>query len=194
MTRLLCLGDSYTIGEGVPTIESWPALAARRIGADVEIVAATGWTVAELTEAVDDVAPAPADVVTVLVGVNDQYEGAEPTEREGALSALLDRATRLAGGDPDRVLCLTIPDWSTTPFAADRDRSAISAAVGRWNAAIARLATERGHRLADPARVWQNRPPSVVDDGLHPSPEAYRAWVDEEIGPAIEAIARRPER
>ena len=136
--RFLALGDSYTIGEGLVPAERWPVqLAAllRQKGVAVEeprIIARTGWTVPDLADAVTAAHPqGPFDLVTLQIGVNDQYQGADPGRYRPAFAALLKRAVALAGGDPKRVVVLSIPDWSVTPFAGEtgRDRTRTATAL-----------------------------------------------------------------
>ncbi|HSR66019.1 MAG TPA: GDSL-type esterase/lipase family protein, partial [Xanthomonadaceae bacterium] len=127
--RYLALGDSYTIGEGVPEDGRWPALLARALRrggiplADPRIIAATGWTTDELAAALDAVergemvemavdehAPRPAppyQLVTLLIGVNNQYRGRAVAEYRAQLQALVARAVAYAGGEPRRVVMLS---------------------------------------------------------------------------------------
>ena len=121
----LALGDSYTIGEGVPDADRWPvqlATALRAEGidlADPRIIATTGWTTDELASAIDVAEPVGRyDFVSLLIGVNNQYRGRSVAEYRGEFTALLKRAIGFAGGRPERVLVLSIPDWGVTPFAA----------------------------------------------------------------------------
>ena len=189
MTRLLCLGDSYTIGEGVPPDLTWPRALAQMLQWDVQVIAATGWTIDELSGAMDDAEPIePAGVVTVLIGVNDQYRGRSASDAAAALEEMLDRATSLANNRASRVVCVTIPDWSHTPFAADRDRAAIRQAIGEYNSLISATAQRRGHCLADIAPLSIGHP--VVDDGLHPTAAVYASWVGGPIGAAIKSALR----
>lgn len=187
--RFLHLGDSYTIGEGVAPPEGWPAqLAARlrREGLDLEpprIIATTGWTTAELTAAIDADPPAgPFALVTLLIGVNDQYRGlpADAVYR-ARLDGLLRRAVRFAGDDASRVIVLSIPDWGVTPFAAGRDRAAVAAAIDAFNAVNRAAAEAAGAGWLDVTAVSREAaadPALLAADGLHPSAAMYGRWVD----------------
>ncbi len=183
--RWLALGDSYTIGEGVSPADRWPSLAARALRAmrvpveDPEIIARTGWTCDELNAAIDAAAPqGPYAVVTLLIGVNDQYRGGDPASYRARFRALFDRAAAFAGARPERVLVLSIPDWGVTPFAEGRDRAAIAAAIDAFNAVNAAETAEGGGRYVDVTTISrQSHPDWVTEDGLHPSATQYFRWV-----------------
>ena len=193
----LALGDSYTIGEGAPPGERWPVqLAARLRGegvdvADPNIVATTGWTTDELAAAIEaaDVTP-PYGLVTLLIGVNDQYRRRSLGEYRAQFRRLLQRAVELAGGNPAHVIVVSIPDWSTTPFAAreGRDAARVAREIDAFNAA-ARAATahERAHwvDVTTISRGVGSRD-ELVGDGLHPSGAQYARWTE-----AILPVARR---
>ena len=183
--RYLALGDSYTIGEGVSPSERWPVqLAAllRRQGITVgEIIARTGWTVAELSAGMDAAAPrGPYDLVTLLIGVNDQYRGADPEAYRPAFTRMLAR-TALAGGDTRRVVVLSIPDWGATPFArqSGRDPARIAAEIERFNALNRQEAEKAGIRFVDItplSRRAGKEPALLAPDGLHYSGAMYGEW------------------
>nr|WP_325311146.1 SGNH/GDSL hydrolase family protein [Longimicrobium sp.] len=181
--RYLALGDSYTIGEGVAPEERWPTqlaamLRARGIGvADPEIVATTGWTTDELDAGIDAAAPrGPYTLVSLLIGVNNQYRGRPADEYRAQFRALLRRAIGFAGGDAGRVVVLSIPDWGVTPFAEGRDRAQIAHEIDAFNAINRDAARELGARWVDVAPASRLAPSAVVGDGLHPSAEQYRDW------------------
>ncbi|PYT12807.1 MAG: lysophospholipase [Acidobacteria bacterium] len=200
--RYLALGDSYTCGEQVSAGESWPVqLAAllRRHGAavaDPQIVARTGWTTSELSAGLDQAAPSGRfDLVSLLIGVNDQYRSGEVEAYRLGFRALLRRAVSYAGGDPGRVVVLSIPDWGATPFAEGRDRAKIAAEIDRFNA-INRAETEQaGARYADITPVSRaTRGPgpesNVAPDGLHPSAGMHAAWARLALPQALAALGR----
>lgn len=185
MRRFLALGDSYTIGEGVAPAESWPAqlvasLTASGIEiAEPEIIARTGWTTDELQAAIKAAAPAgPYELVSLLIGVNNQYRGRLLGEYRAQFVKLLESAIRLAG-KPKRVLVLSIPDWSVTPYAEGRDRAAIAAQIDRFNEVNRKETAERWARYVDvtPAsRKFGHLPEFLAADGLHPSGRMYAEW------------------
>ena len=187
--RYLALGDSYTIGEGVAADGRWPVQLAARLREDgravdtPRIVATTGWTTDELASALDAVEPLGRDwdLVSLLIGVNDQYRGRPAADYAPAFATLLDRAIGYAGGRADRVMVLAIPDWGVTPFAvaSGRDRVAIARELDAYNATAARICAERGVAFIDIAPVSRARgdePSMLADDGLHPSAALYAEW------------------
>ena len=181
--RCLALGDSYTIGEGVPLRECWPNHLAARLQArglllgEPRIVAQTGWTTEELAAAIAaaNLQP-PYDLVTLLIGVNDQYRGCAVERYEAAFVQVVETAVHLGGADPGRVVVVSIPDWGGTPFAADRDAKAIAEALDRFNEVNRAAASEAGCRYVDVTDHSRRHAQSVVDDGLHPTGDVYAAW------------------
>lgn len=186
--RYLALGDSYTIGEGIASENRWPvrladALRAEGIALDApEIIATTGWTTDELDAAIDAAVPAgPFDLVSLLIGVNDQYRGRDVALYGPAFSALLMRAIGFAGGDATRVFVLAIPDWGVTPFGAHsgRDVAAIAREIDAYNATAAEICASRGVAFVDIAAVSRARggeAEMLADDGLHPSAALHAEW------------------
>lgn len=186
--RYLALGDSYSIGEGVPADARWPMQLARRLRADgialedPRIIATTGWTTDELSAAMDAAEPLGEwDFVSLLVGVNDQYRGRDAESFRAAFATLLERAIRLARHRADRVLVLTIPDWGVTPFGAQsgRDRAQIAAQLDAYNAVVRDASRHRGAALVDIAAVSRRvggEPAMLAADGLHPSAALYSEW------------------
>jgi lysophospholipase L1-like esterase len=197
--RFLALGDSYTIGEGVAEAERWPVrLAAllRERGADVadpQIIARTGWTTDELSAAVDAADPrGPYALVTLLIGVNNQYRGRGAEEYRAEFAGLLRRAVGFARGDASRVVVLSIPDWGVTPFAEGRDRARIAAEIDAYNAVARDEATRAGARWVDVTP--QTRDAGVdsaflVADGLHPSGRSYAEWARLALPVALAALS-----
>ncbi|HEX6643096.1 MAG TPA: SGNH/GDSL hydrolase family protein [Gemmatimonadales bacterium] len=200
--RFLALGDSYTIGEGVPVSERWPEqlvrlLAAR--GVDVappEIVATTGWTTGELSAGIASARPIPPyDLVSLLIGVNNQYRGRDPAEYRAEFRALLGQAIAFAAGAPGRVLVLSIPDWGVTPFAADRDRERIAREIASFNAVNRDEAASAGARYVDifPAsRLAATREHLTASDGLHPSGAMHALWAELALADALAALSPAP--
>ncbi|SMC72526.1 SGNH/GDSL hydrolase family protein [Pedobacter africanus] len=186
----LALGDSYTIGEAVPAAGSFPYQLAGRLRVEqiiVEephIVATTGWTSSELQAAIKNAALARKfDLVTLLVGVNNQYRGESITVYRREFAALLQTALDFARGDKARVFVLSIPDWGATPFglASGRGREAIALDIDAFNAVNKEETLLAGLSYTDitPAsRDAVSDPLLVAEDGLHPSVKMYSDWVN----------------
>jgi lysophospholipase L1-like esterase len=203
----LALGDSYTIGEGVPESGRWPVqlaalLRARGIALDApRIIATTGWTTDELDAGIDAAHaanPIPTDhaLVSLLIGVNNQYRGRPLAEYEVQFAALLERAIEFTGGEAGRVIVLAIPDWGVTPFAiqSGRDRAQIATQLDAFNLAAQRMTEARGARFVDTAPVSRERGGEVAmlaEDGLHPSGAMYALWAEAALASAGSAVGTR---
>ena len=187
---ILFLGDSYTIGEGVAEGDRWPSHLLAMLGEEGRprpegvVVARTGWTADELREAIEGrrgelVARAPYPLVTLLVGVNDQYRGGEPEVFRSSYRRALAEAAGFAGGNPRRVLVPSIPDWGVTPFAQGRDREAIAGGIDAFNVVIREEAERQGAHVVDLTPLVRERgadPAFLAEDGLHYSGAMYRLW------------------
>ncbi len=195
--RFLALGDSYTIGESVAIDDRWPIQLARLLRgksidiADPEIIAKTGWTTDELSSGIDAAKPqGPYALVTLLIGVNNQYRGRDAEQYRKEFVALLQRAIAFAGGDPKRVVVVSIPDWGVTPFARSRDRAKIGREIDHFNA-INRDETLRANAryagITAASRRAASDPALVAPDGLHPSGKMYAQWVTVIAPEAIQA-------
>lgn len=180
----LALGDSYTIGEGVEPAGRWPAHVVARLRtravdiADARIVAQTGWTTDELDAGIDASGITGSfDLVSLLIGVNDAYRGRDAASYARVLPPLIERAVAFAGGRADRVVVVSIPDWSATPFADGRDRVAIASSIVGFNMVAREAALRAGASWADitPTSLQQAHD-WLVADGLHPSAGQYAAW------------------
>lgn len=198
--RFLALGDSYTIGEGVAVDECWPPQLARRLRArgieiaDPVLIAKTGWTTDELAAAMDAATlHPPYALVTVLIGVNNQYRGRDVDNYQVELATLLQRATMLADASAQRVVMVSTPDWGTTRFAREQSRDAkqIATEIDAFNAAARDLVNKAGAGFVDItgiSRVCADRSDMLVDDGLHPSVTQYALWSDAIIDAATHAL------
>jgi len=190
--RYLALGDSYTIGESVAAPERWPVQLTARLRArglpidDPLLIATTGWTTGELSRAIEQANPiGPFDLVTLLIGVNNQYRGRSENEYRQQFHVLLQRAIAYAGDDPARVVVLSIPDWSVTPFAISlgAEQSSLDRIAGQIDQfnAINRAETERsGAHYLDITPISRQAAQDrslLATDGLHPSGKMYAHWV-----------------
>lgn len=200
----LALGDSYTIGEGVTPSERWPVRLARALTAvgtpvaEPRIVARTGWTVAEMLVAMEREGVWPDGgrhaLVTLLIGVNDQYRGLDPSVTLADHDRALARAVTLAGDDPARVVAISIPDWGATPYAAGRDRARIARELDALNAAQHERVRAIGAHWVDVtahSRRHGGDPAYLAEDLLHPGGRAYAEWADALLPTARAALAGR---
>lgn len=200
--RFLALGDSYTIGEGVAAQECWSAQLARRLRArgiaidEPEIIAQTGWSTDELIAAMDAAQFSPPyALVTLLIGVNNQYRSRDIANYRDEFSTALERAITLTGNRAGRVIVVSIPDWGVTGYARSqmRDANKVAAEIDAFNAAARTIATARGATFVDITAISREdggATAMLVEDGLHPSSAQYALWAEEILGPATDALAR----
>lgn len=193
--KFLALGDSYTIGEGVPPAERWPvqlAALAQARGLPLEspeIIAKTGWTTGELAAAIQHANPQPPyALVSLLIGVNNQYRGWSQQAYRQEFAALLEQAIHFAGGKPEGALVLSIPDWSVTPFAFQdphgRAPETISAEIAAFNRINQEETVRRGAHYLDIvplSRRAKSDPSLLAPDELHPSGKMYALWAQEAL-------------
>ena len=185
----LALGDSYTIGEQVAAKENFPhqvttILKERGIVfGEPDIIAQTGWTTDELQTAINHAALRQRyDLVTLLIGVNNEYRGRKVDDYIPEFESLLKRAIGFAGDNADHVIVLSIPDWGVTPFAAGRDRKQIAREIDEYNTANEFIA---GKYKVHYINITQSTRGAVTDasrltlDGLHPSGKEYKLWAEE---------------
>ncbi len=195
--RYLALGDSYTIGESVSPLERFPAQLTNQMRArgmsmdDAEIIARTGWTTDELENAIRAREPEGTyELVTLLIGVNNQYRGRDAEQYRHEFVKLLERAIRYAGNRPERVIVVSIPDWGVTPFG--RNRKNVGSEIDAFNAINHAETLRFGARYVDITPISREAlhdPALIAHDGLHPSGKMYARWV-EVISPlAIESMS-----
>ncbi len=195
--RILALGDSYTIGTGVDPDERWVTKLTARLReadesvADPAVIAENGWTTDDLDAAITDREPdGPFDLVTLLIGANNCFQGESPATFAPKFRATLDRALGFAA-DPDSVVVLTVPDYTLTPVGRENDPDEHAERLERYNEIVRAEAGARGTRLVDvvpPSREVVDRPELIAGDDLHPAPGQHDLFL-ERIGPvAREAI------
>jgi lysophospholipase L1-like esterase len=182
----LALGDSYTIGEGVADTESFPFQTVQLLNnaghpfGKPTIVAKTGWTTDELQQAIAAASlDSTYDMVSLLIGVNNQYRGRSSTEYAEQFEILLQQAIAFAGRRPQHVFVLSIPDWGATPYAEGRDRAQIAREIDTFNAINKSLADEYGVHYIDitpGTREAATDASLVTTDHLHPSGKEYSRW------------------
>ena len=182
----LALGDSYTIGEGVHLQNSFPyqmadILRNKNIHLNPPImVAKTGWTTSELYTAIESSnLNNEYDIVTLLIGVNNQYRGKPIQEFTDEYKMLLQKAISLAGNKRSHVLALSIPDWSVTPFAEGRDKKKIADEINSFNTIVKSISCSSEVPFIDITTEYRARsvdPSFIAQDRLHPSGKEYQAW------------------
>lgn len=186
----LALGDSYTIGESVGESDRFPVQLVKRLQADSinvevpQIIATTGWTTDELLAAIKEKNIKDTfNIVTLLIGVNNQYRGRDAENYRGELKQLIDIAVKYAGGNKDNVFVLSIPDWGVTPFAEGKDRNKIAAEIDLYNKVKKEECEKAGIKYYDITEISRIKDQSLTaSDGLHPSGKMYGLWVDRIYG------------
>lgn len=182
----LALGDSYTIGEQVPVYDSFPYQTVQLLRNKgihcyaAEIVAKTGFTSDELLVQIEQTKFLPSyDVVSLLIGVNNQYRGRTTDDFEPEFTLLLQKAINFAGGNPKKVFVLSIPDWGVTPFAEGRNRESIALEIDAYNERCKKITALMGCRyieITDAQRRDGNDEHFLAADKLHPSGKEYSKW------------------
>jgi lysophospholipase L1-like esterase len=182
----LALGDSYTIGQSVDPRDRYPVQLVKMLNAeglkysDPEIIATSGWTTANLLNALrDKKADTPYDLVTLLIGVNNQYQRKSQAMYREEFTSLLQQAVGLAGDNPSHVIVLSIPDYSVTPFARFMDKPLIISQLDSFNRINKDISRHYKVRYID--ITWESRkaaddPSLIAEDGLHFSGKEYGIW------------------
>jgi len=186
--KYLALGDSYTIGESVCETCRFPEQLKENLNqrlnqqGDLKIIAKTGWTTNDLLKGIANEKPASDyDLVTLLIGVNNQYQGQPFSTYEKEFPILLDKAIKFAGGNKDHVMVVSIPDYAFTPFGQTKsDPSKISKELEQYDAYAKKIADAKGvsfENITPITRKGLEQKNLVASDGLHPSKEAYSQFV-----------------
>jgi len=185
--RFLAVGDSYTIGQSVPEVDRWPLQLAERLqkeGVAVEelkIIARTGWRTDNLLSEIAAENPAANyNLVSLLIGVNNQYQRTDIAVYPVEFKQLLNKAIELCGGRKSGVFVLSIPDYGYTPFG-EGARSTISAEIDEYNRINREITNELGVTYFDITPISREaiaKPEYLASDQLHPSGEMYASWVD----------------
>lgn len=184
--KYLALGDSYTIGQNVQEAERFPAQTVQLLRAqninikEPEYIATTGWTTSNLLSTINLQKPAKNfDIVTLLIGVNDQYQRGDTAGYKERFSALLNKAVDFAGGRKTHVFVLSIPDYSVTPFVVENDKAEVSRQVDLFNAINKEVSLQNRITYIDitpSIRQGANDASLIASDGLHPSGKEYAVW------------------
>lgn len=193
----LALGDSYTIGESVEPDMRWPELLVDSLRArgynmkEPEIIATTGWTTGDLLNAMNrQLNNETYDLVSVLIGVNNQYQGKSLTAYEEDLHTIFSRALELSRQGAQGVFAVSIPDYGVTPFGAS-NAEVIGREIDEFNAVFERVAEEYGvdfYNITPISRRAENEPELIAGDGLHPSGRMYRLWVEKFVDDVAEKV------
>lgn len=187
--KYLALGDSYTIGESVCETCNYPKQLADSLDQvsqekiSVKIIAKTGWTTSDLLSAIEEENPSKDyDLVTLLIGVNNQYQDKAFSLYEKEFPELLNMAIDFAKGKPENVLVLSIPDYAFTPFGKKSGKAEkITSELKKYNAFAEKIASEKGVSFENITTITQqglDNPVLVASDGLHPSEVAYKKFVE----------------
>lgn len=205
--RFLALGDSYTIGTSVNEEDRWPVQLAAALEVrngtrpanpevEVDIVAVNGWTTRDLINGIeagrDELLP-EYDLVSLLIGVNNQYQGRSTEEYQTEFEELLNTAIAYAGGDAKNVFVVSIPDYAFTPFGGgNEDVSAALVEFNRIGKSIAESHEVPFYNITPISQQGLDDPSLVASDGLHPSGRQYRLWVENVLEEAVwEMVADR---
>jgi lysophospholipase L1-like esterase len=183
----LALGDSYTIGESVSQAESYPYQLVNCLNksglkvSDPDIIAVTGWTTDDLIGAIDQsgIIGKKFDIVTLLIGVNDQYQQLSQDNYRTKFIQVLNTAIKFAGGDKTHVFVISIPDWGVTPFANGQE-NVIGPIIDQFNAINKAESLKAGVQyvnITDISKLAAADLSLVAGDDLHPSGKMYSEWV-----------------
>ncbi|MCF0063519.1 SGNH/GDSL hydrolase family protein [Dyadobacter chenwenxiniae] len=185
--KFLGLGDSYTIGQSVTEAERWPVLLVKSLknaGAQFrspDIIATTGWTTKDLTFSVDNAKPASDyDLVSLMIGVNNQFQGRSIDEYRSEFRNLLTKSIALASGKADRVFVMSIPDWGSTPYG-ESDRANIAKEIDAFNLVAKDECDKQKVIFIDItplSRRAASDPSLLARDNLHYSGKMHQLWVD----------------
>lgn len=188
----LALGDSYTIGEGVNDAGRYPSQLITKLNTETdknwatpEVIAQTGWTVDELERGINaaQIAGNTYDLVTLSIGVNNQYRGYPIEKFEEEFETMLLRAISFAAIKSNHVVVLSIPDWGVTPFAAQsgRDQLKIKEEIDAYNSIKAEICEKHEVTYIDITAQYRSlgaQPDMLAADGLHPSAKMYSLWTE----------------
>jgi hypothetical protein len=198
INSLICLGDSYTIGEGLPLHESFPYQLVQLLRKNghlfhaAEIVAKTGWTSFELLAHLEQTKLNDHyDFATLLIGVNNQYRGLSTTDFVIDFEFLLRKAIALVGNNPKKLVVISIPDWGVTPFAKDSDATKIANEINAYNG-VCELAAQKfqvNHvSITQDTRLAANDFSLLASDQLHYSAKEHAIWAIKVLAEIVKNI------
>ena len=197
--KILSLGDSYTIGQSVCDECNFPMQlkdslqnTLRLDTLNVEIIAVTGWTTTALINSVDPVIENNSpdnifkenDLVTLLIGVNNQYQGQSANDFRPEFIEILEKSLKLVNNRKERLFVVSIPDWGASPYGFGFDRAKVSKEINDFNSVVKEESEKRGLRYFDSTAISRRAlldRTLIASDGLHPSGKMYKLWVDKMI-------------
>ncbi|WP_289023236.1 SGNH/GDSL hydrolase family protein [uncultured Salegentibacter sp.] len=196
----LALGDSYTIGESVPESARWPVQLAVRLRergykvAPPKIIAKTGWTTGNLLSVMRSELnyTRKFDLVSILIGVNNQYQGKSIEAYEKELREIFKLALNHSKQREKGVFAVSIPDYGVTPFGQENAET-IATEIDQFNAVFKKVAGEFEvdfYNITPISREAARDDALIAPDGLHPSELMYRYWVDEIIDDIPQMLPR----
>lgn len=185
----LALGDSYTIGESVLENERWPIQLADSLKNEhiqvpnLKIIAKTGWTTAELKKGISSATLTPPyDLVSLLIGVNNQYRGYDIQTYKTEFLELLEQSIEFAGGDTSRVFVVSIPNYGVTPFGITKGEDRIRRELLEYDKIASTIASDFGIPFINITPISEDAKKDsilIANDGLHPSGKMYSLWITE---------------
>ena len=196
-SKFLALGDSYTIGQSVEINERWPVQFLKELKTStsaidtLQIIAQTGWRVDQLNEAMNNSdLEAPYGLVSLLIGVNNQYQGQKANSFKPEFIEMLERSLKLVDNRKERLFVVSIPDWGASPYGATLNRTQISKEIDEFNSVLKEESEKRGIRYFNITTISRRALTDnslIASDRLHPSGKMYKLWVDKII-PVISKI------
>lgn len=193
----LALGDSYTIGESVDIQQRWPVQLAAQLKqegikiSEPRIIAKTGWTTDELLDSLQTTKISSSyDLVSLLIGVNNQYRGYNIKQYKKEFELLLEKAIKYAGGDTSNVFVVSIPDYGVTPFGQQKNPVKIAAELNNYNALAKNICKKYRISFIDITGISRKASDDnslIAGDKLHPSARMYSLWVQKML-PTVQKI------
>ena len=187
-SKFLALGDSYTVGASVTFSERWPVqfLDELKLYTTVldtlQIIATSGWRVDQLKFGMDNsnLEP-PYGLVSLLIGVNNQYQGQNANDFRPEFIEMLEKSLKLVNNRKERFFVISIPDWGASPYGFGFDRAKVSKEINEFNSVVKEESEKRGLRYFDITAISRRAlidRTLIASDGLHPSGKMYKLWVD----------------
>lgn len=195
--KYLALGDSYTIGQSVQDTERFPAQTVQLLKEQninvrpPQYIATTGWTTVNLLDAINTNNPANNfDIVTLLIGVNDEYQHMSASGYSTRFAELLNKAVQFANNRKSHVFVLSIPDYSATPFVSDESKEQVRMEIDKFNAINKKITLQNNITYID---ITPSTRQAAIDssliafDDLHPSGKEYNVWANM-LAPLIKKV------